>query len=167
MARGRLSALTFVFALAVTLVFDPVAVGAAAVAAAVITGRAAGAADAGRSAQYPKLAGEEAEIVGFQAAPDTVTVPEVPVATAFHRLVVVPPMASVPRHVMGVADVVVTFTSVQNPETQSDVIVSANDAVPTGAGVGAGVGVGVGAGAGAGVGVGVGIGMVMPLRFAQ
>ena len=115
------------------------------------------------------MVGDDADTVGFHAAPVTVTVPDVPLAVAFHRLVVVPPSASDPVHVIGVADVVRTCTSAQNPETQSEVMVRVNVALPTGAGPGAGLGVGagvgVGVGAGAGSGVGIGIGMV--LRLAQ
>ena len=90
------------------------------------------------------MVGDDADTVGFHAAPVTVTVPDVPLAVAFHRLVVVPPIASDPFHVIGVADVVRTCTSAQNPETQSEVIVRVNVALPTGVGVGAGFGVGIG-----------------------
>ena len=109
------------------------------------------------------MVGDDADTVGFQASPFTVTVPDVPLATAFHRLVVVPPIASCPCHVMGEADVVVTFTSVQNPEAQSDVMVRANAALPTGVGTGTGVGAGGGGGAGAGGGGGAGV----PIRIPQ
>lgn len=115
------------------------------------------------------MVGDDADTVGFQASPFTVTVPDVPLATAFQRLVVVPPIASCPCHVMGEADVVVTFTSVQNPEAQSDVMVSANAALPTGVGTGTGVGVGAGGGVGAGVGAGAGVGRGagVPIRIPQ
>ena len=161
MARGRFNTFPFAFALAfaVTLAF---AVGAV-TAGAAANGAAAAATPAARSAQYPNVVGDDADTVGFHAAPVTLTVPDVPLATPFHRLLVVPPRSSEPVQVMGDADVVRTVTSAQNPEDQSDVMLRVSVAFPAGAVPGAGLGPGVGGGVGAGVGAGIG----MLFRLAQ
>lgn len=68
------------------------------------------------------MVGDEEETVAFQDSPDTVTdVPE-PVYFALQRLEIEPPGSIAADHVIGAFDAVLTPTSAQKPEPQSEVM---------------------------------------------
>lgn len=97
-------------------------------------------------AQYPNLAGDPDDAVGFHDAPRTVTVPDEPGVVAPQMLVIVPPTCSSADHVTGTTDAGRTVTSAQKPLPQSDAIAPVTRRF-TGAGAGAGTGAGPGFGA--------------------